>query len=73
MMLYLFLAIPLNFLLQNHLSYCKDIIYNHNNKEKNLYFVFTTFCHGERKPLTRVDFFGNSNYSAEVLTEYGKI
>jgi hypothetical protein len=72
-MLYLFLTKLLNFLLLTYLSYCKDIIYNHNNKEKNLYFVFTTFRHGARKPLTRVDFFGNSNYSAGSLTEYGKI
>ena len=56
-----------------HLSYCRDIIYNHKNKENNLYFVFTTFRHGARKPLNKIDFFGNHNYSAGALTEYGKI
>ena len=63
----------LNFLLLIHLCHCKDIIYNHKNKEKNLYFVFTTFRHGARKPLSKVDFFGNFNYSAGALTKYGKI
>ena len=48
-------------------------MYNHKNKENNLYFVFTTFRHGARKPLTKIDFFGNFNYSAGSLTEYGKI
>ena len=53
--------------------YCVDIIYNHTNKENNLYFVFTTFRHGARKPLFRVDSFGNRNYSAGALTKYGII
>jgi len=48
-------------------------VYNHTNKENNLYFVFTTFRHGARKPLFGVDFFGNRNYSAGALTKYGKI
>jgi hypothetical protein len=48
-------------------------MYNHTNKENNLYFVFTTFRHGARRPLSRVDFFGNHNYTAGALTEYGKI
>ena len=55
------------------LSYCIGIMYHHTNKENNLYFVFTTFRHGARKPLFRVDFFGNSNYSTGALTTYGKI
>jgi len=55
-----------------HLCYCEDIMYNHNNKQNNLYFVLTTFRHGARKPLSRIDFFGNHNYSAGALTEYGK-
>ena len=55
------------------LYHCADIIYNHTNKENNLYFVFTTFRHGTRKPLNRIDFFGNSNYSAGALTKYGEI
>ena len=52
---------------------CVDIMYNHTNKENNLYFVFTTFRHGARKPLFGVDYFGNRNYSAGALTNYGKI
>jgi hypothetical protein len=66
MLLNLFLSII-------HLCYCRDIIYNHTNKENNIYFVFTTFRHGARRPLSRVDFFGNHNYTAGALTEYGKI
>ena len=50
-----------------------DIMYNHTNQENNLYFVFTTFRHGARKPLQRKDYFGNSNYSAGDLTRYGAI
>ena len=65
-LLYLFLSI---FALCN----CVDIMYNHTNKENNLYFVFTTFRHGARKPLYRKDFFGNHNYSAGALTKYGAI
>ena len=56
-----------------HLCHCGDIIYNHTNKENNLYFVFTTFRHGARRPLSKIDFFGNHNYKAGDLTEYGKI
>ena len=55
------------------LCHCVDIIYNHTNEENNLYFVFTTFRHGARKPLFGVDFFGNRNYSAGALTKYGAI
>ena len=55
------------------LCHCVDIMYNHTNKENNLYFVFTTFRHGARKPLTGIDFFGNRNYSAGALTKYGEI
>jgi hypothetical protein len=73
MLIYLFSSIILNLSLSLiHLCYCRDIIYNHTNKENNLYFIFTTFRHGARKPLNRVDFFGNQNYSAGALTEYGK-
>ena len=73
MLIYLFSSIILNLSLSLiHLCYCRDIIYNHTNKENNLYFIFTTFRHGARKPLNRVDFFGNHNYSAGALTEYGK-
>ena len=55
------------------LCHCVDIMYNHTNKENNLYFVFTTFRHGARKPLYGIDFFGNRNYSAGALTKYGMI
>ena len=53
--------------------HCVHFMYNHTNKENNLYFVFTTFRHGARKTLSGVDFFGNRNYSAGALTKYGKI
>ena len=55
------------------LCHCIDILYNHTNKENNLYFVYTTFRHGARKPLQGIDFFGNRNYSAGALTKYGII
>ena len=55
------------------LCHCLNIMYNHTNKENNLYFVFTTFRHGARKPLYGIDFFGNRNYSAGSLTKYGII
>ena len=55
------------------LCHCVDVMYNHTNQENNLYFVFTTFRHGARKPLFGKDYFGNSNYSAGALTTYGKI
>jgi hypothetical protein len=48
-------------------------MYNHTNQENNLYFVFTTFRHGARKPLAGKDYFGNRNYSAGALTRYGAI
>ena len=64
----------LNFIISLiHLCLCEDIKYNHTNKENNLYFIFTTFRHGARKPLSKMDFFGNLNYSSGALTEYGKI
>ena len=55
------------------LCHCEDVMYNHTNQENNLYFVFTTFRHGARKPLAGKDYFGNSNYSAGALTRYGAI
>ena len=55
------------------LCLCADIMYNYTNEENNLYFVFTTFRHGARKPLFGVDFFGNRNFSAGALTKYGII
>lgn len=56
-----------------HICYCEEIMYNHNNKENNIYFIFTTFRHGARNPLRRKDFFGNIEYKPGALTEYGKI
>ena len=74
MMIYLFSTILLNLIaLLIHLCHCERIIYNHTKNENNLYFVFTTFRHGARKPLSKIDFFGNFNYTAGALTEYGKI
>ena len=74
MLKYLFSIMILNLILSLiHLCHCGDIKYHHTNKENNLYFVFTTFRHGARKPLNKVDFFGNLIYSAGALTEYGKI
>ena len=55
------------------LCHCVDVMYNHTNQENNLYFVFTTFRHGARKPLFGKDYFGNSNYSAGDLTRHGAI
>ena len=55
------------------ICYCIDVMYNHTNQENNLYFVFTTFRHGARKPLAGKDYFGNRNYSAGALTRYGAI
>ena len=55
------------------LCHCEDVMYNHTNQENNLYFVFTTFRHGARKPLAGKDYFGNRNYSAGALTRYGAI
>lgn len=55
------------------LSHCVDVMYNHTNQENNLYFVFTTFRHGARKPLYRNDYFGNNKYPAGALTTYGAI
>ena len=51
--------------------HCKDIIYNHTNKENNLFFVFTTFRHGTRTSYYVVDSFGNLAKSFASLTKYG--
>jgi len=34
------------------LSHSVDVMHNHINQENNLYFIFTTFSHGARKPLS---------------------
>jgi hypothetical protein len=48
-------------------------MYNHTNQENNLYFVFTTFRHGARRPLGGRDYFGHGGYYAGALTKYGGI
>ena len=50
---------------------CKESIYNHTNKENNLFFVFTTFRHGARFPSTNIDYFGNVISSPGNLSKYG--
>ena len=67
-------SMPLKFILPIiYICYCKEIMYNHDNKENNIYFIFTTFRHGARKPLKKKDFFGNIENKPGALTEYGKI
>ena len=51
---------------------CNEIKYNHTNKENNLYFVFSSFRHGARKPFTNNDIFQNYIYNPGSLTSYGK-
>ena len=51
---------------------CNEIKYNHTNKENNLYFVFSTFRHGARKPFTKNDIFKNNINNPGSLTSYGK-
>ena len=50
---------------------CRDIIYNHSNKEDNLYFVFSTFRHGARTPFVKQDIFKNNFEHTGELTKYG--
>ena len=52
---------------------CKQIIYNHTNKDNNLFFVFSTFRHGARTLLTNIDYFGNYINSPGSLSKYGCI
>ena len=66
--IYIFLII-----LQNYFSQSKEKRYSHTNKEKNLYFVFTTFRPGARTQLFIYDSFGNINFSTGKLTKYGEI
>ena len=51
---------------------CNGIKYNHTNRENNLYFVFSTFRHGARKPFTNNDIFKNNINNPGSLTSYGK-
>ena len=52
---------------------CKNIIYNHTNKDNNLYFVLTTFRHGARKAFTKFDIFGNYINKPGHLSRFGRI
>ena len=51
---------------------CKEKKYNHTNRENNLYFVFSTFRHGARKPFNKYDVFKNKIKNSGSLTSYGK-
>ena len=51
---------------------CNAIKYNHSNKDNNLYFVFSTFRHGARKPFVKRDIFKNKIKNTGSLTSYGK-
>ena len=51
----------------------RNIIYNHTNRDNNLFFVFTTFRHGARTVFTNIDYFGNYINSLGSLTKYGEI
>ena len=65
-MLFTFILFSLFFVFLN-----KNLMYNHKSREKNLYFVFTTFRHGARNPLYSSDAFGNKISHPGKLTKYG--
>ena len=50
---------------------CQEKKYNHSNKESNLYFVFSSFRHGARKPFVNVDIFKNKIKNPGKLTQFG--
>ena len=50
---------------------CQEKNYNHSNIENNLYFVFSSFRHGARKPLVYVDIFKNKIKNPGKLTQFG--
>ena len=50
---------------------CQEKKYNHSNKENNLYFVFSSFRHGARKPFVNVDIFKNKIKNPGKLTQFG--
>ena len=52
---------------------CSEKSYNHSNNEDNLYFVFSTFRHGARKPFVQQDIFKNEVEHIGRLTKYGEI
>lgn len=60
-------------LIINVIIKCKQIKYNHTNKDNNLFFVFTTFRHGARTLLNNIDYFGNYIISPGSLSKYGCI
>jgi hypothetical protein len=51
---------------------CKEQIYNHTNKENNLFFVFSSFRHGARKPFVKYDVFHNKIEHPGKITQFGK-
>ena len=51
---------------------CIERQYSHSNKENNLYFVFSSFRHGARKPFVKLDIFNNKIKNPGSLTSYGK-
>ena len=51
---------------------CHEKKYNHNKEENNLYFVFSSFRHGARKPFSKTDIFGNKVRNPGKLTPFGK-
>ena len=57
------------------LSLCSgsDILYNHTSSDQNLYFVFSTFCHGARSVFSHKDYFGNDVPHPGDLSAYGAI
>ena len=60
-------------LIINVILQCKQIKYNHTNKDNNLFFIFTTFRHGARTVLNNSDYFGNYIISPGRLSKYGCI
>ena len=51
---------------------CEEIRYNHSKKEKNLFFVLTSFRHGARNSYYETDIFNNTIEGPGLLTEYGE-
>ena len=51
---------------------CHEKKYNHSKEENNIYFVFSSFRHGARKPFSKVDIFGNKVRNPGKLTPFGK-
>ena len=62
---FIFLALLINISLN-------IILYNHTSKERNLFFVFSTFRHGARLTFFSNDIFGNNISNPGKLTKYGE-